>query len=86
MEESSTKEGSNINDKKIIVENKSDKPSDADFTFVKSQAALHNAGAQRSLNFQFSVLNFQKSYWSHHCHHNLNNLNRSHRNNYWNLQ
>lgn len=45
--------------KLIIVRNKSDKPSDADFTFVKSQAALHNAGAQRSLNFQFSVLNYQ---------------------------
>ena len=45
--------------KLIIVRNKSDKPSDADFTFVKSQAALHNTGAQRSLNFQFSVLNYQ---------------------------
>ena len=45
--------------KLIIVRNKSDKPSDADFTFVKSQAAIHDSGAQRSLNFQFSIINYQ---------------------------
>ena len=51
---------SRCEDKKlIIVRNKADKPSDADFTFVKSQATLNDAGAQRSFNFQFSTLNFQ---------------------------
>ncbi len=45
--------------KLIIVRNKSDKPSDADFTFVKSQAAIHDVGAQRSLNLQFSIINYQ---------------------------
>ena len=51
---------SRCEDKKlIIVRNKADKPSDDDFTLVKSQAALNDVGAQRSFDFQFSTLNFQ---------------------------
>lgn len=51
---------SRCEDKKlIIVRNKADKPSDDDFTLVKSQAALNDVGAQRSFDFLFSPLNFQ---------------------------
>ncbi len=51
---------SRCEDKKlIIVRNKADKQTDADFSLVKSQAALNDAGAQRSLNFQFSAFPFQ---------------------------
>ena len=51
---------SRCEDKKlIIVRNKADKPSDDDYTLVKSQAALNDVGAQRSFDFQFSTLNFQ---------------------------
>ena len=43
----------------IIVRNKADKPSDADYTYIKSQAGLSQLDSQQSLNFQFSTLNYQ---------------------------
>ena len=45
--------------KLIIVRNKADKPSDADYTYIKSQAGLSQLDPQQSLNLQFSTLNFQ---------------------------
>ncbi|MDO4186188.1 MAG: tRNA uridine-5-carboxymethylaminomethyl(34) synthesis GTPase MnmE [Bacteroidales bacterium] len=45
--------------KLIIVRNKADKQTDTDFSYIKSQAGFSQLDSQQSLNFQFSILNFQ---------------------------